>query len=60
MKRTLDTISSVALLLPETDAHLINADAADNDELAGDLIADVPEHLLAQTMPRLISSTNHG
>ena len=50
----------MALLLPETGAHLINADAADNDELAGDLMADVPEHLLTQTMPRLVSGTNHG
>ena len=47
-------ISPVALLLLEIDAHLINADAADsNDELAGDLMANVPEHLLTQTMPRL-------
>ena len=48
-------ISPVTLLLPETGAHLINADAADSDdELASDLMADVPEHLLAQTMPRLL------
>ena len=62
MKRTLDLlqmiISPVALLLPETDTRLINVDAADSDdELAGDLMADVPEHLLAQTMPRLFRSS---
>ena len=43
----------MVLLLPERDAHLISADAANSDdELASDLMADVPEHLLAQTMPR--------
>ena len=43
----------MVLQLPETDAHLINAPAADSDdELTSDLMADVPEYLLAQTMPK--------
>ena len=50
-------ISRVAVLLPETDAHLINATAADSDgELTGDLMADVPDHLPTQTMPRLFQA----